>query len=1045
MESYFRQHSTWPSDNRDSRASPRSEADETAREKADIVHETPDTPSAESHQSSKGSIESEDSRPLSPTRSEKSAQEDDLVSLRDRADTEESTSPHVNETDLNSNAIAKSQTIILDGSSSGQESDQVSFSDEEYCSEEEVGIEEGANDYDEDTKSPIAEDIVLDQPYALLARFSRTLDVQESNSITISDDFSHAAKVEERQLLALRTTKDPTPPPIAQSHALQDYQMQVMLLEQDNKKKLMMAQNSFDASASHPKPSLKNPQLLVSGGTSLQDATYQDDSRKRLHSQLQLGNEILDLDVEELQCYITRLEQRAKDLGATADSKPQPALNYQTLYRILDWDKNSKSSREARITDRVLSAPFFDPPEWIGSNHDGTLRCQVPVNNFDLFLERNKNISFVVFKTYVAPVPTQLKNLAGSDSKPVIKVDESIKPIHQELIEAVETLLTSKEKYEDLWRTFKSSGELLAPYLFVYHQRTDWGDIRDSMATSLQEKMVMLWDYAIQSHGDIFAAADACISEGKINAKYVQYLFKPGDMLVQKKGDTYLGWVSTTSARLEDTYQTTRRQLVDMNFGPAQIPRYGTKDASSKLTNEKVWAQRWSISAWHWEFDGNFQTRNGHLHFNVEAGTIMNPQVSRNTKLMDHDSDTENETMPIQDLSVYPLRFAPEDIVNQLRARGKTFWKCRNRGFVSYEENTMDQETKIDERYMIDLKAYRSLHKNNQYEVAGFRNGLVDQLGPEAMDRDEPPDEKFEFLLPATIKGFNMRRKKWYDLVPERVKDVEWNKEAFQKVVMNSKAKDLIQALVSNQLAVEASTPGTDLIEGKGNGLILLLHGSPGTGKTLTAESVAEIAEKPLYRVTCADIGTKAEDAEKYLESILHLGKLWRCVVLLDEADVFLEQRSLEDLERNALVSAFLRILEYYEGILILTTNRVGTFDEAFKSRIQLALHYPTLGPYQRLQIWQNFLDRFEKLQDDTVETGDLRDNLDELCKEDMNGRQIRNALTTARQYAKWKGERLNYAKLKDVIEVAGRFDKYLVKLHKGLTHDQLAQDEGLR
>ena len=160
---------------------------------------------------------------------------------------------------------------------------------------------------------------------------------------------------------------------------------------------------------------------------------------------------------------------------------------------------------------------------------------------------------------------------------------------------------------------------------------------------------------------------------------------------------------------------------------------------------------------------------------------------------------------------------------------------------------------------------------------------------------------------------------------------------------MDRKAKDLIRALISNQLSSEVST---DLISGKGNGLILLLHGGPGTGKTLTAESVAEIAEKPLYRVTCGDVGTKAEDVEKYLESVFHLGKLWDCVVLLDEADVFLEQRSLEDLQRNALVSVFLRMLEYYEGILVLTSNRVGVFDEAFKSRIQLALHYPTLGPY---------------------------------------------------------------------------------------------------
>lgn len=181
---------------------------------------------------------------------------------------------------------------------------------------------------------------------------------------------------------------------------------------------------------------------------------------------------------------------------------------------------------------------------------------------------------------------------------------------------------------------------------------------------------------------------------------------------------------------------------------------------------------------------------------------------------------------------------------------------------------------------MVDLKAYRSLHKTNQYPLAPISE-LRDELGPEAMAREEPPDDWFELLLPPTIKGFNMRRKKWFDLIAERITDVKWNEDAFKKVVMNSKAKDLIQALVSHQLASEEST---DLIANKGNGLILLLHGSPGTGKTLTAEGVAEITKKPLYRVTCADIGTKPEEAEKYLESILHLGKLWKCVVLLDEA-----------------------------------------------------------------------------------------------------------------------------------------------------------------
>lgn len=324
---------------------------------------------------------------------------------------------------------------------------------------------------------------------------------------------------------------------------------------------------------------------------------------------------------------------------------------------------------------------------------------------------------------------------------------------------------------------------------------------------------------------------------------------------------------------------------------------------------------------------------------------------------------------------------------------------------------------------------------------AGLRGNYASQ-DYHHMAKDEPPDEQFEFLLPPKIKGYNLLRKKWYDLLADRIPDMVWNREAFKSLMIDHKAKNLIRALVSNYLESERST---DLIAGKGNGLVLLLHGGPGRGKTLTAESVAEIAEKPLYRVTCGDVGVQPEEVEKYLESVLHLGRIWGCVVLLDEADVSLEQRSLKDLARNALVSVFLRVLEYYDGILILTSNRVGTFDEAFKPRIQLALHYPSLGPHQRLQIWKTFIDRLESFDDEDIDISDLRAHLEELKEEKLNSRQIRNAITIACQYAKWTATTLTYEHLKDAIEVSGRFDTYIDKLHGVLTPDEFTEDEGLQ
>ncbi|EEY20812.1 conserved hypothetical protein [Verticillium alfalfae VaMs.102] len=265
--------------------------------------------------------------------------------------------------------------------------------------------------------------------------------------------------------------------------------------------------------------------------------------------------------------------------------------------------------------------------------------------------------------------------------------------------------------------------------------------------------------------------------------------------------------------------------------------------------------------------------------------------------------------------------------------------------------------------------------------------------------------------------GWDKSRSYYYvmNLNVENFFPVNWNKKAFERLVLDPKTKEMIYALVDVQSSAEKMD---DIIKGKGNGLIVLLHGSPGTGKTLTAESVAEIAEKPLYRVTCGDIGTDAKEVEDYLQTVLHLGKIWDCV--------------------------FLRVLEYYEGILMLTSNRVGTFDEAFKSRIQVAIHYDNLSKKARKAIWRNFFDMIEDSPHEDVNMPELERRLDELSAEEMNGRQIRNALRTARQLAKHRNERLDWPHLSQVIKTSGAFNKYL-KAVRGHSDDQWAREEMIR
>jgi SpoVK/Ycf46/Vps4 family AAA+-type ATPase len=182
----------------------------------------------------------------------------------------------------------------------------------------------------------------------------------------------------------------------------------------------------------------------------------------------------------------------------------------------------------------------------------------------------------------------------------------------------------------------------------------------------------------------------------------------------------------------------------------------------------------------------------------------------------------------------------------------------------------------------------------------------------------------------------------------DRVQDIVWSQESFNSLVLGYKQKSLIHALVK-QHEIRASQ-FDDIVQGKGKGLVGLLAGPPGCGKTLTAEAVAEVlytililkilrlispdkvTRRPLYCVSAGELGTDAKTVDKALIQILELAQTWKAVLLLDEADVFLFQRSSSDVVRNALVSIFLRQLEYYQGILFLTTNMIAQCDAAFES-----------------------------------------------------------------------------------------------------------------
>lgn len=127
----------------------------------------------------------------------------------------------------------------------------------------------------------------------------------------------------------------------------------------------------------------------------------------------------------------------------------------------------------------------------------------------------------------------------------------------------------------------------------------------------------------------------------------------------------------------------------------------------------------------------------------------------------------------------------------------------------------------------------------------------------------------------------------------------------------------------------------------------------------------------------------------------------------------------------------------------------MGIFDEAFKSRIQLNLRYQNLDKDQRLEIWRNFISRLERLACNSggleIDANDIISHIDNLATPELNGREIRNAISTARQLARYRDQALGYNHLQSVIAEAEKFDQYLKNLHEGFTADERQNDKGER
>ena len=450
---------------------------------------------------------------------------------------------------------------------------------------------------------------------------------------------------------------------------------------------------AMGAEATNSTPKGAVPRIGESNG-------FNDDTVKTNLQDVLDGADPSQLDLQKLQEYIELLQVKAREYETV--QKEKTPSKFQIIYRIKRTDEIHDHDRKDPKTVKKVEKymPFFDHPEWVkGQGTARRIRSNLPLNNFDLYLEKNKDVAFIVYRNFDTDSPSIMAKPGTDGAKSDTAThlpqysSETIEPVNEDLIEAIENLLRSRQEYTETLRKFFKSYELAAPYLFIYHSRKSLEDFQNNLPLPAKAQISLLLKYVTKEYADEYAAADSLLAQGRISPGLVRYLFKPGDLLVSRVNGQYMSYVSTSWPMIHSKKDVSRMQANSSGNG-TRLSLYGSHEADARMAADKVTIHVCKVDAWHWAFDGNFQRIHDKLELELPA--IEDGENATDVKGKVTVATQGKERKPrlgersISDLNVFPMQFASAELVEKCRRRGKTFWKCRTRNYVSYQDSGME-------------------------------------------------------------------------------------------------------------------------------------------------------------------------------------------------------------------------------------------------------------------------------------------------------------------------------------------------------------------
>lgn len=271
----------------------------------------------------------------------------------------------------------------------------------------------------------------------------------------------------------------------------------------------------------------------------------------------------------------------------------------------------------------------------------------------------------------------------------------------------------------------------------------------------------------------------------------------------------------------------------------------------------------------------------------------------------------------------------------------------------------------------------------------------------EAKTANETPQRILVPLHPV-LNVFHLERHGFFNVHVNNLMPYKYRDGIDENLILPEELKDLSRMLVASSIDEDAE----DVIEGKSQATIVACVGDPGLGKTLMAEVMAEASKKPLYKVQAAQLGLDAESLEANLHRLLRRAERWGAVVMIDEANAYVHARG-QDIKQNAVVGVFLRLLEYFRGTMLLTTNQTSDegvgfdIDDAILSRCTAVFRFVLPTPELATQIW--------KLQAKLLNLEVSDETIAKLVSRyQLSGRSIRHLLKLSGRWAAEKGETLS-------------------------------------